>query len=317
MKTAIVIPTIREESFKRWVSEWKDKIGDAVVYVVEDNPTRTFNIEGLNNFNHYCYEDIERDLGHNSWIIPRKTDCIRSYGYLKAYWEGADYIITLDDDCYPEIDTPDLIGSHIKALSEKRSRWTNTLTKTKVRGVPFFNKGEVPVVISHGLWKNVADFDAVTQLNRSDWFVGDDEYLDKCIPWGTYYSMCGMNLAWRREVTPGMYFLLMGKEYGIDRFGDIWAGILTKKIADHLKVAVHSGYPYIWHDRASNVFTNLEKEARGIKLNEEFWQAVDNVELHCHTWKDCYSQLALDLDLHGEYFDKLKEAMKIWTIQFE
>lgn len=315
MSSAIIIPSNREESFNKWCELWKNKIGDATVFLIEDSQDRTFEPK-LDNFRYYCWRDIDNDLGENSWIIPRKTDCIRSYGYLKAYQEGFDYIMTMDDDCYPETDTLDWIGSHVKQLNETKTKWTNTLTTTKVRGIPFFNKGKLNVAISHGLWKNVADLDAPTQLTRGDWFTGDDEYLDKCIPTGTYYPMCGMNLAWKREVTPIMYFLLMGKEYGIDRFGDIWCGIISKKILDHLGYVVHSGYPYIWHNRASNVFVNLEKEAHGIGLNETFWEAVDAVILTKYTFKDCYWELADKLNLSGEYFEKLKQAMKVWRTLF-
>jgi hypothetical protein len=47
--------------------------------------------------------------------------------------------------------------------------------------------------------------------------------------------MCGMNIGWKRELTSAMYFMLMGKDkneknWGFDRFDDIWAGIFVKKI---------------------------------------------------------------------------------------
>ena len=60
-------------------------------------------------------------------------------------------------------------------------------------------------------------------------------------------------------------FLLMNlKTYGFDRFGDIWAGVTIKKIADHLGYSINSGSPAIKHLRASNVWANLRKEAPGL-----------------------------------------------------
>src|SRR3989304_3774293 len=70
-----------------------------------------------------------------------------------------------------------------------------------------------------------------------------------------------------------------GESWGFERFGDIWSGVIFKKIADHLGYAIASGYPIIWHAKASNVFTNLKKEASGIKINETFWEIIDTIEL--------------------------------------
>ena len=91
--------------------------------------------------------------------------------------------------------------------------------------------------------------------------------------------MCSMNIAWRAGVHAAMYFLLMGPDYPFDRFGDIWGGVLAKRVADHLGLAVNSGSPGVLHERASNVFVNLAKESRGLGVNETFWRAVDSVVL--------------------------------------
>jgi hypothetical protein len=77
-----------------------------------------------------------------------------------------------------------------------------------------------------------------------------------------------------------------------------------------------SGEPTVEHRRASNVFTNLKKEAAGIEANEYFWQAVDSVQLESESVRDCYKELARKLPLEGEYWDKLREAMTIWADLF-
>jgi hypothetical protein len=96
---AIVVPTIRETCIKRWLTEWQGHLNTAQIYVVEDNPESTFDIKDCV---HYSWKDIEKELGSESWIIPRRTSAIKAYGFLKAYQDGADIIWTLDDDCYPE-----------------------------------------------------------------------------------------------------------------------------------------------------------------------------------------------------------------------
>jgi hypothetical protein len=139
----------------------------------------------------------------------------------------------------------------------------------------------------------------------------------KTMPRGTYFPMSGMNLAFRPEIAPAMYFLLQGREWEFDRFDDIWAGVFVKKICDHLDLAVASGEPLVEHKRASNVYSNLKKEAAGIEANELVWRAVDKVKLEGSTVLECYVDLANKLPLEGAYWDRLREAMKLWAGLFE
>jgi len=126
-----------------------------------------------------------------------------------------------------------------------------------------------------------------------------------------------MNLAFRREILPLMFFPLMGLNQPYDRFDDIWAGILSKKVMDHLNYRVWSGEPYVDHTRASNKFNNLVKEATGIKENEVLWRAVASVKLTGDTVKGCYIELAEKLEhFNKEYYKELKESMKIWANLF-
>lgn len=320
-EVVIVVPTIREESIKAFLAAWR---WPCEVIVIEDNPERTFDLAGVQ---HYAWTDIERDLGDDSWIIPRRTDCIRSYGYWKAWQTGKPYIITLDDDCLPNKDghgPRSFIDQHLNNLKPKPiNRWRTTLVGDYPRGYPYETAiAQTPVAVSHGLWRGVLDYDSLTQLRygRSGvpWGIEPREDL---IPFGRYFPMCGMNLAWRREYTPLMYFLLMGQDaqgraYPFDRFGDIWCGIIAKKILDHLGVAVWSGAPLVQHERASNVWANFDKEHAGIKENETFWQRVDRIKLLGTTPRDCYQELSVAMP-DGAYGDKLGTAMLIWSDLYE
>ena len=49
------------------------------------------------------------------------------------------------------------------------------------------------------------------------------------IPKGTLFPMCGMNLAFDRQlIGPAMYFGLMGEGQPIGRYDDMWAGWCSK-----------------------------------------------------------------------------------------
>ena len=140
--------------------------------------------------------------------------------------------------------------------------------------------------------------------------------MDKTIPVGSYFPLCGMNLAFRPLAVPALYCLLMGKDYAFDRFGDIWSGIILKKIADHLGYCINSGRPAIRHLRASSVWDNLKKEAPGLEVNEEFWAVVDRIPLRGGSFRECYQEIAAGLTLQGSYWEKLRQAMLVWADLF-
>jgi reversibly glycosylated polypeptide / UDP-arabinopyranose mutase len=312
MRAAIVVPTIREDSIVSFLRAWSGEFSGHLVIIVEDNPERTFAISGF-NVKHYCWADIDAELGSDSWIIPRRTDCVRSFGYYKAFEESVDIIVTLDDDCYPN--GGEFLQQHYKKLSSLADHraWVSTGQGALPRGMPYYHQNrQLQSVINHGLWVGVPDFDAVTQLGGAR-FDPRFESIEQVIPRGMFFPMCGMNLAFKPSIAPAMYFLLMGRDWPFDRFGDIWCGIFAKKMCDHLGLGVCSGEPMVEHKRASNVWQNLRKEAPGYEVNETLWRAVDSIVLTKSTVRDCYKELAEQLPFVGEYWDRLRRAMGIWA----
>lgn len=289
----------------------------AEVYIIEDNPKKTFKL-GIDNIKHYAWDDIDKDLGDKSWIIPRRTDCIRSYGFLKAYKDGCDVIISLDDDCYPT--QQPLIQDHINNL-QSQTEWFDTINLNNItpRGMPYVIENKCKVKLSVGYWVGVPDLDGVMQLNNIDFKTTLRDFSSP-IPIGMNYSMCGMNIAFRREITPIMYQLLMGMDkYGIDRFGDIWSGLFSKKILDHLGKYVFFGKPCIEHIRASDPYVNMEKERQGKEINESLWECINKIQLTRNDYISCYLELSDKLPdvFHSkDYYILLKRAMQIWCSLF-
>lgn len=328
---ALVVPSIRENSFKRFISAWKPTgLFDRVdLILMEDNPEKTFTVDPYvtGGHTHLCWSDIDR----HSWslIIPRRSDTVRSFAYWWAWSRGYEYLMTLDDDCYPEPGYEELDRLHVQMLD--RTRWFNTLNNVRPRGTPYKNLGRRQVYINHGLWTNVLDYDAPQQLVNpiEETFTHDN----RIVPHRAYFSFCGMNAMWRRQAIVLSYHLLMGQRMTtlgenildplpFDRFGDIWCGIISKKICDHLGWSVSSGTPYIHHDRASDPFANLRKEANGIGVNETFWEKIDEISLSGYRNAiDCYSTIGEKISKwDGEfesYWRLLGSAMVIWAELFE
>lgn len=300
----IVIPSNRKDSIERFFREWDGYFGDNRVIVIEDHQSKTFHLP--KEVEHYCWEDIDKKLGRNSWIIPRKTDGIRNFGFLLA----EDDILTIDDDCFPLEGFTHIAEGHYTWLTSTAvTEWDNSVKGTAMRGVPYGIRNGHLVALSVGLWKGIPDYDAPTQLVGGGSFELGNHIVNK----GVYYPMCGMNVAWRREITACMYYLPMGDDWGFHRFADIWAGIFSKKVLDHVGLAVHIGEPYVLHSRASNVFDNLKREASGIAENEIVWKEVDKVCLTKKTIPSAYLELWEKVNLHSPYWDKVRKAVKVWT----
>ena len=305
----LVIPSCRQEQLNKLLSHITDI--DADIIVCEDSDTKTFSLP--ESIAHYSHEEIGQDLGDKAYIIPHRNASVRSYGYYKAWQQGAKYIVTIDDDCIPP---KDFIEKHVEALETLTvsSAWTNTIRGGKARGVPFDNiSRSVKTIVNHGLWTGNYDFDAVTQLTHTSG-VG---LVQQVIERGKYYPMCGMNLAFKAEAVPMMYFLLQGRDYPYDRYDDIWAGLFTKRICDHLNLGVKSGYPFVKHTRASNVWSNLIKESTAYELNEILWQTVDDIILKSDTITGCYRELADGISHINDYFVTLSNAMRDWVSLYE
>lgn len=338
--TALVVPSIRANSFKRFLEEWKPTgLFDRVdLILMEDNPKRSpefsdaFKDTGVYPEKHFDWESIEV----HTWdhIIPRRSDTVRSFAYWHAWQQGYVYLMTMDDDCYPAAGYEQLDLMHKSMLT--RTRWFNTLNNVRPRGVPYENLGERKIHVNHGIWQGVLDYDAPQQLVAPTPEVYTHD--NRIVPHGAYHPFCGMNVMWRREAIPLSYHLLMGQaangrgnmrtleKLPFDRFGDIWCGIIQKKIVDHLGWAVSTGTPYIHHDRASNPFTNLRKEANGIEVNEWFWEKIDAIKLadvsefesleaalSYRTIGDAVQDFGGE---HGFYWKQLGRAMVTWAELF-
>jgi reversibly glycosylated polypeptide/UDP-arabinopyranose mutase len=307
----LIVPTIREKSIKTFLSEWrKVEFFDATI-IVEDNPEKTFEIDVDH---HYCWKDIDKDLGNSAWIISRRDSAIRSYGFLRAYRLGAEYIFTLDDDCLP-LPGVQFCETHLNNLN-KTPKWTESVPGFRTRGLPYINRGILEnVKMSVGLWEGIPDFDAIHMLS------GHIEKIvlprTRVMAKGQYFPLCGMNFAFRREATPLCLFPLMGQGQPFGRFDDIWFGVISKKVFDHLDWHITVGEPYIHHSKASDPFNNLVREAPGIKFNEKFWEVIDGVQLSGNSPTFCMEQIGRELsEKEDAYLKKLGEAILLWSSLF-
>lgn len=300
----VVVPTIRKEQLATFCRNWVHPSIPVRFVFVHDAPELLDVPDGSDPgmVRHVCWKDIDSHLQEDSWIIPRRSDCVRSYGFLVAQAIGAKYICSMDDDCEPMAAGEDAVRtfweSHLGPICRgmvPTFSTTGNRDRMRPRGMPLPDEERLafdrslPVVINHGLWNGVIDRSGrdEVEMTAGGKVAAPFEDLDSdtiVVPRGFFYPMCGMNVCFEAGMLPCMYFGLQGhlldpvdrelRKLPYDRYGDIWAGMVSKLVADALGLHVTSGPPNVKHMRASNCLVNADKEARGILLHPKLLRDV-------------------------------------------
>jgi reversibly glycosylated polypeptide/UDP-arabinopyranose mutase len=258
---AVVVPTIRDMQpfMQAWTPLFEKH--DVELLVVYDGEVPKVRNETVNTL-----------MGEYKDCIVNFNGGVRNLGfaYVAKFLLDVEVIITLDDD---EVPINDPIQDHLDALNQRVPvSWMSTASEY-MRGFPYGIRDEAEVVLSHGVWEGVADWDAPTQLVQGNHPV---EFPKMPIPKGIYFPMCIMNVAFKRKMLPYMYQAPPIPEMNIGRADDIFCGILAKREIDKQGWAAVTGYARVNHQRASNVYSNLNKEAKTIELMETFWQGDES-----------------------------------------
>lgn len=227
------------------------------------------------------------------WISTRDA-AIKAVGLAVAKHEGISHALFLDDDCLPystlgvsDHCATDAFGRAVEDIIEHGAlcgwdRYIAPTTSGRTRGLPYrAHQNKTPWVAHMGLWEEIPDLDAPTQLTGGTVEIGYDRHVlnpYQRIP------ISGMNLLVDVAHAPWMFFAPMGcaldgtpRPYR--RFDDIWMGWLLQKYAEEKRLAITYGPPHVRHVRLSDPFDNLIKEAPGIKANEEIIHWFDDLDL--------------------------------------
>ena len=247
-------------------------------------------------------------------MYGRGASSMRGAGFLKALKDGADYVLTVDDDCFIP---PNWAEAHVAELLPGRQLWSNTIDGIPVRGYPM-GLADVGTGISHGVWDGIQDLDGKTQKLYGEFYQrhqGKPHLIQAPFP------MSSMNVGFRREVIPAMYFFPMGEDLPFDRFEDIWGGLVAQR------VLMGHGYRFInnvspvYHMRASDPDVNERKEAPGVACHEGFWRHIWDFEDYSKTIPGSVIRIAEDLknyrsgsDDWDAYFSQVSRNLRNWAI---
>lgn len=195
----------------------------------------------------------------------------KNRGIRAAIEAKADYIVVLDDDCYPLHQNPTALGSfiaaHRAALQPQQIPMFEAVTDPPSRGTPYFTRTlEMPVAASMGFWTGVGDYDAPGQLIHG---ATKPMSFNRTPIHGRYFPLCGMNIAFSTSWWPWCQFIA-----GVGRMDDIWMGYLWQRHAYAKGYCFNLCGPTVRHARQSNVWANLAAEAPYLEQNEQAWRRV-------------------------------------------
>lgn len=254
-------------------------------------------------------EMMELGLSKYIEIIPMRSRAEESFALIYMWMNGHKYGFTIDDDTLPIADF-DFFGGHIANLNfngyadeyKSSKGFVNVLHHSfpmhglYPRGYPYSMMGETlsvkkvavsKVGISQGLWTNVPDLDSVRILldgdlnGQSKTRMNVNDYgKNFIVANGDFLTICSMNLAFRRDIIPGFYqFKMSDNPWKIDRFDDIWSGLVAKKLCDSLGLSVMNGVPLCQHNKgARSTFKDLMSEAPGLEANETLHQLIASAD---------------------------------------
>lgn len=258
----------------------------------------------------------------------------RNIGFLKAWEDGAQTIITIDDDNWmlnhDFVRLHGLVGETPELPAfETSSGWFNVCSMLdEASNTPFYHRGfprgerwkesetftsvapiKRRVAVNAGLWLDDPDIDAMTRMERPISVRGMRASAPArfALQPGTWSPFNSQNTALMRDVIPA-YFL---SPY-VGRYDDIWPSYIVVRIAEHLGDVIAYGEPLLRQKRNEhNLWQDLDNERTGMLLTDEFCAALRGITLNGTSYHECYGEIAKKLPTAWQPGSKWSDAMRI------
>ena len=332
--TTINDPVVLEDYFENFQSH--GRLDDVTAYVIIDRKTPAAAVERMKVLKQKGFdiqfpdfdaqESFLNSVGMQAELVPYNSDNRRNIGYLMAYRDGVDFVISIDDDNFPVAGGDDVFGEHsivTKGKSEhltieSNDRFFNicdmlefeTSGQVYARGFPYYlrhqtpelttSKAQADVHINGGHWIFEPDLDAIswlvnppraTAMKPQSWVLANS----------TWSPVNTQNTGLRRDAIGAYYFVKMGYQIGsssIDRYGDIFSGYFVQACTKHLGGAVRFGTPVAEHRRNThNYMKDAHAEWECIRLLEDLlpWMS-EELKLDGSSYLDAFESLSHQLE---------------------
>ncbi len=260
----------------------------------------------------------------------------RNVAYLQAAADGAEVIITVDDDNF--VTEEDFIGGHkvvgtsaeLPVVSHPAGWWNVCQRLTADPPRRFYPRGfpksfqdwkpggesvesaEVRIIANGGLWLGAPDVDATTHIEEPI-HVADMKPVAgdrRCVlAAGTWCPLNSQNTAFDATALPAMYLPVMHdwvRGYRISRMDDIWMSYFLRAIADQRGDFVAYGPPLVVQERnPHNFLADLSEELAGYRVTERLIGYLRTFETTAPSYAEAYLDLIYHLRESAEADDTL------------
>ncbi len=286
---AVVIPIPNDPDWSIF-----DELSEDIPIIVCDDSDGKLAPAPRRNVRFFDYAAQQAVMGKHWSAIPHRSAACRNFGHFLAYREGFDTIVALDYDCRTR---SGWLAEHLRSLGARadalalRGTWINTVQQPGfyARGYPYdYRNAEaarVDQVVATGDVKlNVGVWDNVVDLNGIDKLQADPPSHPGLLP-GEHNAialgnipLCGMNTAFRAELTPAYFFLpdIWIEGWQLSRHDDIWGGYILKRLMDLRGDLVSFGRPVVEHTRQSTLTRVVTMEHYMHLLARDFYATVED-----------------------------------------
>ena len=269
-------------------------------FIIVDDSEGTIQIDHP-QFEVYNWGDRKRMLGPLDVGFPKRNGASRDFGFYVA-WRNSDpgeIVVALDDDCevydegfYDQVHQ--VLSSDARPVVTCDGRHLNILdlyngtpdglfprgfpysARAHYGGVQVKTSGSRDVSFCLGLWRGVFDVNAIDKICGPEYRHPSASLSlpSVIVERDKLVSVCSMNMQFRRELIPAAYQFPMHVEvmpgWVVDRYGDIWGGLVLKTLMDLKGDAMAVGEPMINHLRAGEYTRNIWQEHVCHLVNDEF-----------------------------------------------
>lgn len=286
MKTALITTTIQIPTV---LELYRQHSPDVMFFVAGDRKTPDNEVVALlERLGPHCYLGIDRQhqMFKSSRLFGENTIQRRVFALLAALEWGADIIVSVDTDDFPT--TRDHFNSITNAFRtpfnglelRNTSGWVDPGSliepPTPHRGMPHrLERFYVHPAIDRKIGVVASTVLGSCDLAAIDRLVGTPKrsvaselartgvIVDPAQCWTIFNSEA---VAFCRELAPAMMVLPF-----IGRFDDLFASIITQRIAETIDYVIRLGPPVVWHEREDrDILKDLTNEVWGMQHIEQF-----------------------------------------------
>jgi hypothetical protein len=332
-KVGIVITSIFDNGWLERITNEIEASGEkenATIFFIVDHKTPSLIFNKLQNYKKRGFKifspsieeqhSYEEKLGIKNFILVN-SDHRRNIGYLMAYENSVDFIISMDDDNFPL--TQNFINEHRSRLGLQENKveiesdsnvYNNCLlldpdTFLHPRGFPLNRRKNEDSIVSKkiisncsvaanaGMWTIAPDVDAISWLIYSKTLDDIEKCDDYILSKKTFCPINSQNTSILARYIPAYYFIRMGYDIGgglkFDRLGDIYSGYFLQKIIKETNSEISFGMPLVTHERNShNYIQDANGEWGSLRTIDEFFDWLIKLNLTSTNTIECVFELS-------------------------